>query len=321
MDTRVTTVALVLFDGVKLLDVTGPAEVFTEANRLGAEYLLRYASPGGEPVRTSVGLTVPVDVALAELDSPDVLLVAGGDRLVDQAAPAGLVDGVRAVAPTATTVASVCTGAFVLAQAGLLAGRRATTHWRHAELLARVAPDTVVTPDAIWVQDREVVTSAGVTAGIDLALALVERDHGPGLARGVARSLVVHMQRPGGQTQFSAGLRGPVPRSSPVRSTVDVVLADPAAPFDTGASARAVGISARHLARLFVEELGTTPVRFVERARVDLGRQLLEEGSTVTGAAHGAGFPDAAAFRRAFRRVTGVAPSAHRRRFGTTGIS
>ncbi|MDP9736146.1 MULTISPECIES: GlxA family transcriptional regulator [unclassified Curtobacterium] len=320
MDMQGTTVAIVLFDGVKFLDVTGPAEVFAEANRSGADYVLRFVSPDGRPVRTSVGLTVPVDASLADLDAPDVLLVAGGDDLVDRSAPDGLVEGVRAVARSARTVASVCTGAFVLAQAGLLAGRRATTHWRHAGLLARVAPDTEVTPDSIWVQDGDVVTSAGVTAGIDLALALVERDHGGDLARDVARALVVHMQRPGGQAQFSAGLRGPAPRSSPVRSVVDVVLADPASPFSTRDSARAVGVSARHLARLFVEELGTTPVRFVERARVDLGRQLLEQGSTVAEAAHGAGFTDPAAFRRAFRRVSGTTPSAHRHRFGTTGI-
>ncbi|MGN6408689.1 MAG: AraC family transcriptional regulator, partial [Curtobacterium sp.] len=162
MDTRRTIVALVLFDEVKLLDVTGPAEVFAEANRAGAHYELHFASPDGRAVRTSVGLTVPVDVALADLEAPDVLLVAGGDGLVDRSAPAGLVDGVRAVARSAGTVASVCTGAFVLAQAGLLAGRRATTHWRYAALLARVAPDTEVTPDSIWVQDGDVVTSAGV---------------------------------------------------------------------------------------------------------------------------------------------------------------
>ena len=204
MTTRI--VAFFVFDGMKMLDVTGPAEVFAEANQSGADYRLVYASASGRPVATSVDTRFPVDAAAGDVGNIDTLIVAGGDTLVTDPLPDDLIRHVQAAAPHARRVVSICTGSFILAASGLLDGRHATTHWQHAQLLARTHPEIVVQPDALFVEDGPMYTSAGVSAGIDLALALVERDHGPDLARTVARRLVVFMQRPGGQSQFSGPL-------------------------------------------------------------------------------------------------------------------
>ncbi len=202
-----------------MLDVSGPTEVFAEANTLGACYSLRYTSSSGEPVRTSIGTRLPVDAAAAEVDA-DTLVVPGADPLVTEPIPSDLTEAVRLLRAHTHRLVSICTGSFVLAAAGLLSGHRATTHWRHAQLLARAYPDIRVEPDSLFVEDRGIFTSAGVTAGIDLALSLVERDQGADLARDVARNLVMSMQRPGGQSQFSAPLKGtrrePPPAPSPL---------------------------------------------------------------------------------------------------------
>ena len=171
-------VVIVVFDGVKLLDAAGPAEVFAEANRFGANYRLRIASVDGRDVRTSIGTGFAVTDRIASIESADTVLVAGGDGLVGRPIDPALVDALKIVPSRTRRLASICTGSFILAQAGLLSGRRATTHWRHARLLARAFPDVSVEPDAIFVRDGHVFTSAGVSAGIDLALALVEDDYG-----------------------------------------------------------------------------------------------------------------------------------------------
>jgi transcriptional regulator GlxA family with amidase domain len=215
-------------------------------------------------------------------------------------------------------VASVCTGAFVLAEAGLLDGRRATTHWRRAADLARRFPRVRVEPDAIHVRDGRYVTSAGISAGIDLALALVEDDHGAGVAREVARELVVFLQRPGGQSQFSTALATPPARGDLLRTLVAAVLADPAADHSLPAMAAAAAVSPRHLARLFRAELGTTPARWVERVRLDRAQQLLLDGHSVTSAAELSGLGSDETLRRAFARHLGTTPTHYRRRFATT---
>ncbi|RIQ33662.1 GlxA family transcriptional regulator [Jiangella rhizosphaerae] len=314
-------VTFLVFDGVKLLDVSGPAEVFTEANRHGATYRVRYVSPGGDPVTTSVRATLPVDGdALADpaAGGAGTLVVAGGDRLVGAPIEPDLRDSASRLAAAAGRVASVCTGAFVLAAAGLLDGRRATTHWRHADLLSRVHPGVDVQPDAIYVADGSVYTSAGVSAGIDLALALVEADHGPEVARAVARGLVVYMQRPGGQSQFSAPLRVPVPRRPALRAAVDAVVADPAGDHSLAALASVASVSQRHLGRLFAAELHTSPARFVEQQRLEAAKSLLDAGHTVTEAARLSGFGSPETLRRGFTRRFGIPPSRYRRHFATT---
>lgn len=310
-------VAFLVFDGVKLLDVSGPAEVLAEANRAGAAYRLRFLSPDGDAVQTSIGTRLQVDGPAAEKDAIDTLIVAGGDRLVDRPIEAGLLDAARRLSARAQRVSSVCTGAFVLARAGLLEGRRATTHWRHAALLAKAFPTVRVQPDAIYVADGSVFTSAGVSAGIDLALALVEMDHGPQLARSIARELVLYLQRPGGQTQYSAPLRVPIPHQSALRAAVDAVVSDPANAHTVDSLAATAGVTARHLRRQFAAELGVTPSRFIERMRLERAQAMLDEGRNVSEASRLSGFGSAETFRRAFSREYGVPPSLYQRRFRT----
>ncbi len=307
----------VVFDGVKMLDVAGPAEVFAEANLFGAGYTLGYVSPSGAAVTTSVGLRLPVDGAAAEVAEADTVVVAGGDALVTRPVPAGLTEAIRVLHPRARRLVSICTGSFALAGAGVLDGRRATTHWRHAKLLARAYPEVEVCPDALFVEDGSVVTSAGVSAGVDLALALVEQDHGADLARSVARSLVVFMQRPGGQSQFSAPLEVRPARTPALRSVVDLVAAQPGLEHTAASLAARAGVSPRHLARLFAAELDTTPARFVEEVRLDHAKAQLDAGRGVAEAARAAGFGSAETMRRVFVARLGVPPSGYRSRFGT----
>ncbi|MEU0513841.1 MULTISPECIES: GlxA family transcriptional regulator [Amycolatopsis] len=310
--------ALLVFDEVKLLDVAGPSEVFAEANRFGADYRLVLCSVGGRDVSSSTGMRIPVDADVADTGPLDTALVMGGDVFPARAVPPELAEAARTIAGRAKRVASICTGSFVLAAAGLLDGRRATTHWQHAATLARAHPAIQVEPDAIFVEDGSVFTSAGVTAGIDLALALVERDHGPELARRVARSLVVFLQRPGGQSQFSPSLRGPAPKTPPLRAVCDAVAADPAGDHSLPKLAARAGLSTRHLTRLFQEELGTTPAKYVELIRFDAAKSLLDAGHPVTATAYASGFGSAESLRRVFVQHTGVSPRAYQQRFQTS---
>lgn len=311
-------VVIVVFDGVKLLDVVGPAEVFAEANRFGARYRLRYASVDGQPVTTSIGTSFPVTEPVADIRGVDTVLVAGGDDLTGRPIDPALVDALRTVGDRTRRLASICTGAFILAQAGLLAGRRATTHWRHTRLLAGAYPDIQVQPDAIFVQDGDVYTSAGVSAGIDLALALVESDHGSTLVREVARSLVVYLKRAGGQSQFSVLVEADPPPQSVLRTVTDAVIADPAADHSVKKLAASAALSTRQLTRLFGSELGTTPARYVESVRVDLARAALDAGHSVAESAQRAGFGSPETLRRVFISHLGVSPKAYRDRFRTT---
>ncbi|MET0898428.1 MAG: GlxA family transcriptional regulator [Mycobacterium sp.] len=311
-------VVLVVFDGVKLLDAAGPAEVFAEANRFGARYRLEFASVDGQSVMTSIGTPLAVTTTISAIRSVDTVLVAGGDGLVGRPIDPALVAAVREVPPHTRRLASICTGAFILAQAGVLDGRRATTHWRHTRLLASAHPAIRVEPDAIFVQDGEVFTSAGVSAGIDLALALVETDHGSALVRDVARSLVVYLKRAGGQSQFSVLVDADPPQTSALRRVVDAVMADPAGEHSVKKLAAQASLSTRQLTRLFHAELGTTPARYVERIRVDLARAALDAGRGVGDSSRLAGFGSAETFRRVFSSHLGVSPKAYRDRFRTT---
>jgi transcriptional regulator GlxA family with amidase domain len=310
-------VAILVYDGVKLLDVAGPAEVFGEANLLGADYRITLLSATGADVTSSIGMRIAVDGSAATQRDPDTLLVPGGDIYPRTPVTRDLAEATGSLAARAGRVASVCSGAFVLGATGLLDGRRATTHWKIAGELATRYPKARVEPDAIYVRDGTMYTSAGVTAGIDLALALVEEDHGPDISREVARSLVVYLQRAGGQSQFSAPLQGPPPRSPALRRVVDLVTADPAADYSLTALARRLNVSTRHLTRLFREELGTSPTRYVESIRFDIAKSLLDQGHTATQAASMAGFPRYESLRRVFARELSISPAAYQRRFAT----
>ncbi|MEW2377447.1 DJ-1/PfpI family protein [Micromonospora sp. NPDC047812] len=306
-------IVLVVWDGAVLLDVAGPVQVL---NGSGG-YRTRLASPDGRPVHTDVGVPLGVDLALPEVRTPvDTLMVAGYGTKAGHRPPVAVVEQVRRIGLAARRVASVCTGALVLAEAGLLEGRRATTHWAACAELAARFPRVAVQPDAICVRDGPVATSAGVTAGIDLALALVAEDLGVDRARTVAKHLVVFLQRPGGQAQFDAPGAGPAPREPVLRRVLDAVVAEPSADHSLAAMAARAAVSERHLTRLFRRGTGTTPARYVERMRVHAARALLETGNAgVASIARACGFGSAETMRRAFLRVAGVTPAEHRRRF------
>jgi transcriptional regulator GlxA family with amidase domain len=310
-------VAILVYDGVKLLDIAGPADVFAEANRLGAEYQVVLVSPTGQPVTSSIGIRMDVDGDTGAAPAADTFLVAGGDVYPRTAIDRDVVEAARTLAARAGRVGSICTGAFVLGAAGLLDGKRATTHWKVAHELADRHPSTTVEPDSIYVRDGTTYTSAGVSAGIDLALALVEEDHGPELTRNAARHLVVYLQRSGGQSQFSVPLQGPPPRTPALRTIVDLVTADPSGDYSLAELARHLNVSPRHLTRLFHDELAITPTRYVELIRFDLAKALLDQGHTATQAAARAGFPSYESLRRVFARELAISPAAYQRRFST----
>ena len=314
--------AVLAYDGVQLLDVAGPVEVFDAAVERGADYALLVASPDGVDVRA--GRTrIGADAAFDELPGRlDTLVVAGAPDWRKVVGDRALVDAVPAIAARSRRVASVCAGSFLLAAAGPLDGRRAATHWELADELAREFPAVEVDADAIFVADGGVHTSAGITARIDLCLALVEADHGAELAREVARHLVVFMQRPGGQAQFSARLDVAVTANPTLRRVLDGIVAQPAADHSLEALSERAGFSARHLTRVFRRDLGLTPGRYVERVRVEAAKARLERGDEpVAAVARAVGFGSEETLRRAFRREAATTPAVYRERFRTTGVS
>jgi transcriptional regulator GlxA family with amidase domain len=310
-------ILIVLFDGVQSLDVTGPLEVFVGAASHPAcapRYEVQTASLDGTAVRCSSGLTLLPDAALADARTPHTLLVPGGEGT--RAADPRLLAWLRRRGPRASRVVSVCSGAFLLAQAGLLDGRRATTHWAYADLLARQHPEVTVDPEPIWVRDGNVMTSAGVTAGIDAALALVEEDAGRTVALDVARHLVVFLRRPGGQSQFSAQLSAQLAEREPLRELQQWIADHPGEDLSVEALARRASLSPRQFARAFLAEVGVTPGRYVDSVRIEAARRLLEESANgVEVVARRCGYGTPETMRRAFVRALGVAPAEYRRRF------
>jgi len=315
------TITVLVFPGVRLLDVTGPIEVFASADEFGGRYRVRVVSEDGAAVITSAGTRIGADLAVDDVREPyDVLVVPGGPEWETAIKDDTLLDAVRRLHGMARCTASVCTGAFLLAAAGLLRGRRAVTHWRQSRQLAVRFPSVRVQPDALFVRDGPMMTSAGVSAGIDLSLALVEEHFGAEVARAVAKDMVVFMQRPGGQSQFSVRSQVPYSRQEALRPVLDAVVANPGAPHTLAAMSRRAGVSVRHMSRLFDEELGTTPARYVERVRLEAAQVLLETGDdSLPVVARRTGFGSAESLRRAFVRHLGVTPGAFRTSFRTTG--
>jgi transcriptional regulator GlxA family with amidase domain len=318
-------VVLVGFDGMQLLNLVGPAEMLDAATQVlgdGRGYRVVIATADGKPVRGSAGMRLGADRSLGHIrpSTVDTLIVGGGMRIGAVVDDHRLSSGIQRISAGARRTCSVCTGAFLLAGAGLLDGRAATTHWAFCGELARRHPRVQVEPDRIFVRDGPVMSSAGATAGMDLALALIEEDHGPELARTVARWTVMFLQRPGGQSQFSERLAVPGTIASPIRQVLDAVVAEPAADHRLARLAKRAAISERHLRRLFAEQTRTTPARFVERIRVEAARERLESTTAPTetvAAACGFGSPET--MRRAFLRVIGVGPSDYRARFRSSG--
>jgi transcriptional regulator GlxA family with amidase domain len=323
MPSRRRKVVFVAFERMQILNVVGPAEILDAATQVvGHEkgYDVSIATLDGKPARGSSGMCVQADVALGQVRPRglDTLVVGGGMRFDDAIDASRLPAEVRRLSQGARRTCSVCTGAFLLAAAGLLDGRAATTHWAFCELLTRRHPSVQVEPDRIFVRDGRVTTSAGLTAGMDLALALVEEDHGADVARTVARWTVMFLQRPGGQSQFSERFEIPGV-GAPLREVLDQVVAEPAADHRLAELARRASLSERHFRRVFLDQTGTTPARFVERVRVEAARELLERTPTpVDAVAAGCGFGSAETMRRAFLRGVGVGPADYRARFRST---
>jgi transcriptional regulator GlxA family with amidase domain len=319
-------VAILVYPGVQSLDVTGPLEVFAGARELiesgargGRSYEVRTFARDNGPLRTSSGLAITPDARLSDApEDIDTLIVPGGHGATRAVADAVLLDWIAQAAARARRTVAVCTGAFLLAEAGLLAGRRATTHWAAAEELGRMYPDVEVDPDPIFLRDGHIWTSAGVTAGMDLALALVEDDHGREVARTVAQELVLFLRRPGSQSQFSVPLWSAQPRTDPIRAALSAIHSDPGARHGIADLAIHAGLSTRHLQRRFTAELGTPPAAYVERVRIEAARRALAgSDDPVEVIARRCGFGTAETLRRAFHRTTRVAPSDYRNRFRT----
>jgi transcriptional regulator GlxA family with amidase domain len=306
-------IVFVVFPRFTALDLVGPHEVLGDAGVYDIEIAAKVAGP----VATTRGPSIVADRALQDVRGPiDTLIVVGGIGSRDAVHDEGLVRWVAHAAKRSRRVASVCTGAFVLAAAGLLDGRRATTHWASCDALARRYPSITVEPDPIFVRDGDVWTSAGVTAGMDLALALVAEDLGREAALRVARQLVVFVQRPGGQSQFSAQLQTQASDHEPIRALQQFIADHPDDDLTVERLAERAAMSARHLARMFRAETGATPAAYVELVRIETARRLLETtGLRVEDVASAAGFGTVETMRRAFTRRVGVNPRAYRERF------
>jgi transcriptional regulator GlxA family with amidase domain len=309
-------VLMPVFDGLQTLDLTGPLEVFSGAARYlsNQHYEVLTASLGGVPVRSHSGLRITPDIDLRAAPRPHTIVVPGG--LGTRKPHPELVEWLRTNADQAKRVVSICSGAFLLAEAGLLAGRRATTHWSVCAELAAGYPDIEVDPEPIFVRDGKVSTSAGVTSGIDLALAIVEEDLGRDVALTIARHLVMFLRRPGNQTQFSAQLTVQAAERRPVRDVQQWITEHPAAILSVEALAERANLSPRQFARVFTAETGMTPGRYVDRVRLEAARRKLEDTEAgITRIAKDCGYGTPESMRRAFVKALGVSPAEYRRRF------
>jgi transcriptional regulator GlxA family with amidase domain len=312
-------IVIVAYPGVQPLDVIGPAEVFNTAARLERDaYSVEVVAAERGPLEsTTVGLVA--DRALRNCRGPvDTLIVAGGPGVREACRDPEILSWVRAAAARSRRVCSVCTGAFLLAEAGLLDGRRATTHWAGCDRLAEGYEAITVEREPIFVRDGDVYTSAGVTAGMDLGLALVEQDIGRRTALEVARWLVLFVKRPGGQSQFSAQLAAQTAEREPLRELQDWIAGNLDADLSVPALALRAHMSERNFARAFRRELGMTPAAYVETARVEAARMALESTEAAAEViARRVGFGTVETMRRAFHRRLGVGPAEYRARFGS----
>lgn len=317
------TIALLVFPGVQALDVSGPMDAFAEANRLvpkDARYELEVIAICDGLIACSNGLLLQPHRVYTEVDPAqgayDLILVAGGPGLPQALWDARVYDWLRRICVASRRHGSICNGAFALARAGLLDQRAVTTHWNDADALADLCPSARVEADRIFMRDGELYTSAGVTAGIDLSLYLLAQDHGDEVALNVARRLVVFMQRAGGQSQFSPYLTPCAEPTSPVAQVQEYVLAHLAEDLSVGVLAGVARMSLRNFARVFAREARMTPAAFVESARVDAARVMLENGIVpLKRIAYECGFGDPHNMRQIFRKRFGVSPQQYRANF------
>jgi len=318
-------VVMLAFPDVQVLDVMGPLEVFARTSRWMRDrglrrdhaYTVEIVGLKRGAFRTSSGLKLYAERSIENVGrGVDTLLIAGGLGVERFRSNAPLLRWIRRQSGTVRRLASICTGAFFLAEAGLLKGRRATTHWNHCETFAMQFPDVRLEPDTIFVQEGSLYTSAGVTAGMDLALALVEEDFGRDIALAAARELVMFLKRPGGQAQFSAQLAVQMAENEPLRDLQAWIVEHPAEDLSVQQLARRVAMSPRNFARVFMREVGATPARFVASVRVEAARRLLEEThEPLEWVCERTGLGTTESMRRAFLRVVGVTPGQYRERF------
>lgn len=325
VQTEPRKVLMLAFERAQILDITGPLELFGSANDLGRAarpYAIELIAERPGPFLTTSGLALVAsrgfgDVPPDELEQIDTFLVSGGHGVVEALENNALVDFIAGAATRARRVASVCSGSLLLARAGLLNGKRATTHWNATAPLRRISPDTIVEDDAIYVRDGNIWTSAGVTAGLDLTLALIESDLGHEAAMQIAQRHVIFMVRPGGQSQFSVALAAQASETGRLGKLIAWVSEHPCADLSVSNLAAYANMSERTLARVFLEETGEPPARFVECVRVDRARAMLSgTREAIDKIAVRAGFGSAERMRRAFQRHLGVNPSDFRERFG-----
>ena len=312
------TVAMALFPDFLLLDMAGPLEVFSIANRyLPAADHYQILTIGTEPgpLQASNGVSVQTDLLLEQAQAAyDLLLVPGGPGAYNECHPA--LPWLKAAAPRARRIGSICTGAFVLGHAGLLDGHRVTTHWHYTERLIKAFPNAIVETDRIYLQDGRLITSGGVTAGIDLALSVVAQDHGKQVAVDVAKVLLVVMKRQGGQAQFSPMTAAVAPQETPITRVQNHVLAHLDQPFTIESMAELAGMSARHFARLFAKDVQMTPMAFLQGARIDRARHLLETTDLpLKTVAFHAGFGSVRHMRFLFSEKLGLNPTQYRQQF------
>ncbi|MER6177329.1 GlxA family transcriptional regulator [Streptosporangium sp. NPDC001681] len=316
-------IAVIGYDAAELLDIACVTTTLESANWHGADpfYRFRLATPGGRPITCGTGLTLQAQESLERVAGPlDTLIVSGGMGHEAAAGNRLIVAHVRRLARESRRVASVCTGADILAAAGLLDGRRATTHWQSAHEIAARYPKVDIDPGPIFIRDGDTYTSAGITSALDLTLALIEEDHGAELARRVARSLVTYLQRPGNQAQMSMFTAVGSPENGLVKQIVEHITGHLDADLTTATLASGAGVSERHLTRLFLRHLGRTPGRFVRQARTEAAAHLLVSTSLpLARVAARCGFGTTETLRQAFADRYGIPPSRYRATATSTG--
>lgn len=314
-------IGIVGYDGVNALDLTGPTEVFAQSYAVNAgepAYRVMCLSPDGQPFTSWSGLRISAECSLAEAPAFDTILIPGGTGIRAPEVLDPIAAWVRERASTTRRVVSVCTGLIALGASGLMDGRRATTHWRYAKEVAGRYPAIRLEPDAIFIRDGCFASSAGVTAGIDLALALVEEDLGPSAALAVARMLVVYVRRSGGQQQYSEPLRFQARAAGRFADLAAWIPANLDRDLSVEALANRVSCSPRHFARLFKEAFDASPAEFVEALRLsEAAERLVGSASTIDVIAASVGYASGDVFRRAFERRFGVTPSLYRARFAS----